>query len=202
MSFQTFFAIAMFAFVSSITPGPNNLMLLTSGVNFGFRPTIPHMLGISFGFGLLVMSVGLGLAQVFQTFPIAYAIMKWVGVAYMVYLAWAIANAGGLNLSKASKKSTLKPMTFFGAAAFQWVNPKAWVMAVGVFSTFLPGQSSLLVVLMVAGIFCAINLPSVSIWALFGARLRDAFESPQFRRLFNYVMAGLLLLSLAPIFLT
>ena len=160
------------------------------------------MLGISFGFGLLVMSVGLGLAQVFQTFPTAYVVMKWVGVAYMVYLAWAIANAGGLNLSKTTNKNTLKPMTFLGAAAFQWVNPKAWVMAVGVFSTFLPGQSSLVVVLTVAGIFCAINLPSVSIWALFGARLQDAFESPQFRRLFNYGMAGLLLLSLAPIFLT
>lgn len=198
MPFQTFLAIAMFAFVSSITPGPNNLMLLTSGVNFGFRLTIPHMLGISFGFGLLVMSVGLGLAQVFQAFPSAYVVMKWVGVAYMVYLAWGIANAAGLSTAQGS----LKPMTFLGAAAFQWVNPKAWVMAVGVFSTFLPGQSSLALVLMVAGIFCAINLPSVSIWALFGARLRLAFESPKFRKIFNYVMAGLLLMSLAPILLT
>lgn len=190
----------MFAFVSSITPGPNNLMLLTSGVNFGFRPTIPHMLGISFGFGLLVMSVGLGIGQLFETFPSAYLVMKWIGVAYMVYLAWGIANAGGLSSSNTPSKSALKPMTFLGAAAFQWVNPKAWVMAIGVFSTFLPGQSGLAVVLLVAGIFCAINLPSVSVWAYFGARLRVAFESPQFRKVFNYLMAGLLMLSLAPIF--
>ena len=128
MSTSLLSAFVLFAFVSSITPGPNNTMLLASGVNFGFRRSMPHALGISIGFMLLVICVGLGLGEVFKVFPWAYTLLRYVGAAYLLYLAWKIANAGGMSDSQDEQG---KPMTFLGAAAFQWVNPKAWIMALG-----------------------------------------------------------------------
>lgn len=128
MSTSLLSAFVLFAFVSSITPGPNNTMLLASGVNFGFRRSMPHALGISIGFMLLVICVGLGLGEVFKLFPWAYTLLRYVGAAYLLYLAWKIANAGGMSDNPDEHG---KPMTFLGAAAFQWVNPKAWIMALG-----------------------------------------------------------------------
>jgi len=137
MSTSLLSAFVLFAFVSSITPGPNNTLLLASGVNFGFRRSMPHALGISLGFMLLVIAVGLGLGEVFKVFPWAYTVLRYVGAAYLLYLAWKIATAGGMS---DSNEEHGKPMTFLGAAAFQWVNPKAWIMALGAITTYTPAE--------------------------------------------------------------
>jgi threonine/homoserine/homoserine lactone efflux protein len=148
MSLETILAFSLFAFVTSVTPGPNNLMLLASGVNFGFRRTIPHIFGISTGFLVLVLAVGFGLGEVFIRVPIAYQILKWVGAAYLLYLAWNIANSGPPGEGSGEQVSCAKPMSFWGAAAFQWVNPKAWVMAIGAFSTYAPTMTSVTIVVL------------------------------------------------------
>jgi len=195
---DTLVAFSMFALVTSITPGPNNFMLLASGVNFGFRPSVPHMLGISSGFLVMVLAVGLGLAEVFSHFPWIYDVLKWVGAIYMLYLAWCIATSGSLD-EKNSDDRPAKPMSFLGAAAFQWVNPKAWIMAVGAFSTYVPASSGLVAVAGVAVLFAVINLPSVGVWALFGSGLRHVLQVRRNLLVFNYSMAGLLVASLYPL---
>ena len=195
MPLDTLFAFSMFALVTSITPGPNNFMLLASGVNFGFRLSVPHIFGISVGFLFMVLLVGLGLAEVFEEFPWIYSVLKWVGAIYMLYLAWCIANSGPPEEAGAQGRSS-KPLSFLGAAAFQWVNPKAWIMAVGAFSTYVPASSGIKVIALTALLFAAVNLPSVGVWALFGAHLRHFLQGARNRRLFNYGMAGLLVASL------
>jgi threonine/homoserine/homoserine lactone efflux protein len=191
-------AFSLFAFVTSVTPGPNNLMVLASGINFGFRASIPHIFGISTGFSIMMTAVGLGLAEVFTYYPFSYTVMKWVGAAYLLYLAWNIAKASPLD-STAIKGRNGQPMSFLGAAAFQWVNPKAWVMAIGALSNFVPATSGVMIIVSFALLFFIINAPSVSIWAAFGARMRQILQTPSYRRAFNYSMAALLIASFAPI---
>ncbi|MEX8519780.1 MAG: LysE family translocator [Leptothrix sp. (in: b-proteobacteria)] len=198
MSPDTLLAFSLFALVTSITPGPNNFMLLASGVNFGFRSSVPHMLGISSGFLLMVLAVGLGLAEVFSQLPWVYGFLKWVGAIYMLYLAWCVATSGPLE-DKPSHGRLPKPMSFWGAAAFQWVNPKAWIMAVGAFSTYVPASSGFVVIACVAALFAVINLPSVGVWALFGSSLRHVLQVRRNLLAFNYSMAGLLVVSLYPL---
>lgn len=137
-------ALALFAFVTSVTPGPNNLMLLASGANFGFRASIPHLLGISSGVLILLVSVGLGLAELFSLWPWAEVAMKWIGAGYMLYLAWRIASASPPNGSAAR---AARPMRYIGAIAFQWVNPKLWLMALSVFSVYVPSSGGFALVL-------------------------------------------------------
>jgi len=137
MTFNVFLAFAAFCFVSSATPGPNNLMLMASGANFGIRRTVPHWLGIGTGFTVMVIVVGLGLMNVFEMFPVIYKILKTLSVAFLVYLAWKIANAAPLGETGAVGQ----PMTFLQAVAFQWVNPKAWAMALTAISVYSPSNS-------------------------------------------------------------
>jgi threonine/homoserine/homoserine lactone efflux protein len=190
---------SVFALVTSITPGPNNFMLLASGVNFGFRASVPHMLGISSGFFLMVIAVGLGLAEVFSQFPWVYDLLKWVGAVYMVYLAWCIATSGPPKEAAPQPGRSATPMSFWGAAAFQWINPKAWIMAVGAFSTYVPPSNGWVAIVCVAALFAIINLPSVGIWALFGSKLRHVLRVRRNLLAFNYTMAGLLVASLYPL---
>ncbi len=203
MPLETILAFSLFAFVTSITPGPNNLMLLASGVNFGFRKTVPHIFGISSGFLVLVLAVGFGLGEVFTRFPLAYEILKWTGVIYLLYLAWNIANSDPPSDKASDEKSiAAKPMSFIGAAAFQWVNPKAWVMAIGAISTYAPTASSVSIIIGIAVLFVVVNAPSVSLWVLFGARMRRYLQMRRYLLLFNYGMASLLVLSMVPLFKT
>ena len=196
MNYELFSALVLFAFVSSVTPGPNNLMLLTSGVNFGFARTIPHMLGIGLGFTFLIMVVGLGLGAVLERAPVVYTALKYGGGAYMLWLALKLALAGPL----AAKGDVVgKPLTFLQAAAFQWVNPKGWVMGVSAIATYASAQSHTQSVALVALVFGVINLPCVSVWALFGSAMSNRLRDPAWSRIFNTVMAALLVLSLAPI---
>lgn len=194
MEHDLLFALVGFAFVTSVTPGPNNMMLLASGVNFGLRRTVPHMLGISLGHAVLVLSVGLGLAGIFHSFPVLTVALKVASVGYMLWLAWKIAHAAAPNAGQAGAR----PFSFLQAAAFQWVNPKAWAMALGAISAYAPG-GDLRGVGLVALIFACVNLPSVSLWAAMGERLRHWLTDPKRLRLFNWTMAVLLVASLLPV---
>ena len=194
MMLETLPALALFAFVTSVTPGPNNLMLMASGANFGFRRTVPHMLGVSLGFVLMAFLVGVGLAGLFQTYPVAVTALEVVSVVYMLWLAWKIAHAAAPK----DRQVGGTPMTFLQAAAFQWVNPKAWAMALTAVTVHAPDRS-LWAVALVAVIFGAINLPSVSLWTLIGQQLRRVLTNTRRLTIFNWTMAGLLVLSLAPV---
>ncbi|MEJ5061747.1 MULTISPECIES: LysE family translocator [unclassified Pseudomonas] len=198
LSLDLLLGFALFALVTSITPGPNNTMLLASGVNFGFNRTIPHMLGITCGFFVLVVAVGFGLGAVFQTYPLLYTVLRYVGAAYLLYLAWKIAHSGPVS---DSEKAEAKPISYLGAAAFQWVNPKAWIMAIGAISTYTPMQGYFTNVIVIAAVFALINLPSVSVWAACGTLLRNVLKDRRWLRLFNWGMAALLVASLYPILL-
>jgi len=197
MTFDVFLAFVAFCFVSSATPGPNNLMLMASGANFGVRRTIPHWLGIGVGFTAMVIVVGLGLMQVFEMFPIIYQGMKILSAAFLLYLAWKIANAAPMReTGKAGN-----PMTFLQAAAFQWVNPKAWAMALTAISIYSPSNSVLAVVI-TALIFGLVNLPSCSIWMFVGRQLHRFLTNPVRMRVFNITMSLLLLTSLYPLLIS
>jgi threonine/homoserine/homoserine lactone efflux protein len=192
-------ALAGFAFVSSITPGPNNLMLLASGANFGVKRTLPHMLGISLGHMLMLVLVGSGLKQVFVVFPLAYTLLKIASVVYLLYLAWKIAT--NTRPPEARKSQNGKPFTFLQAAAFQWVNPKAWVMALTAYSTYAPADPDIGTVALVAGVFAMTNLPSITTWVILGREMARLLHTPQRLRAFNITAALLLVASLAPVLL-
>lgn len=194
MNFELITALASFCFVSSITPGPNNLMLMASGANFGTLRTLPHMLGVGIGFVLMVFFVGIGLAQVFNLYPISYTVLKVCSVGYLLYLAWKIANAAPAKATDGSGT----PMTFLQAAAFQWVNPKAWTMAITAVTVYAP-DTSLLSILTISAIFGAVNLPSITVWVLMGQQMARILTNPARLRAFNWTMAALLVASLYPV---
>ena len=190
-------ALTLFAFVSSVTPGPNNLMLLSSGTRFGFRRTIPHMLGITIGFSAMIALVGLGLAQLFTRFPLLHSILKIASVAYLLLLAYKIAVAKPPSDEAGDRQG--KPMHFLAAAAFQWVNPKAWTSALTALSAYMPPVDPWLGPLLVAGAFALVSIPATSIWAVMGMHLRRLLHDPARLRLFNRVAAALLVASLYPV---
>jgi threonine/homoserine/homoserine lactone efflux protein len=197
MNYDLLQALVAFAFVTSITPGPNNLMLMASGANFGFRPSIPHMLGIGFGFTVMIILVGFGLAQIFDYFPMSHMILKVISVLYLLFLAWKISNAS----PPAQASDAGRPITFLQAALFQWVNPKAWSMALTSIGAYSPTQD-MWGVFWVAAVFGAINLPCVSCWTIFGQQMRRFLTNQKRLRIYNWSMAGLLILTLYPVLAT
>lgn len=194
MTHDLFLALLGFAFVTSVTPGPNNMMLLASGVNFGFRRTVPHMLGISIGHALMVFLVGIGLVQIFHHWPVLTTALKVVSVGYMLWLAWKIAHAAAPR----DGQPRGVPFSFLQAAAFQWVNPKAWAMALTAVTVYAGGEG-VLAMLTVAVVFCAVNLPSVSVWAYAGQQVRHWLTTNRRLQVFNWSMAVLLVASLWPV---
>lgn len=197
MSLDIFAALVLFAFVTSVTPGPNNFMLLASGVNFGFGRTIPHMLGIGAGFLSLLLGVGFGLGAVLAAYPALHTALKIGGGAYLLYLAWRIAMARSMGESKAGENAA-RPMTFAEAAAFQWVNPKAWVMAVMAMALYTSPEAQFLSIMLVAVAFALVNVPCVSVWAGFGVALRGFLTDPARLKWFNIAMGLALAASLWP----
>ncbi len=193
MEQTTFAALSAFALVSSITPGPNNMMLMASGANFGLRRTVPHALGVGIGFTLMIILVGVGLMGLFDLFPVLKTVLKVASVAYLLWLAWKIAHAAAPGDDAHARG---KPMTFYQAVMFQWVNPKAWSMALTAIALYAPDRN-LAAVLLVAIVFGIINLPSTSLWAVMGTALRGWLSSPARLRAFNWTMAALLVGSLA-----
>lgn len=177
--------LATYAFVMSITPGPNNIMLAASGLRFGFWPTLPHMMGITAGFALLMIVAGLGIGALVTAEPRLHLVLKIAGAAYLLYLAWKLWRAGAPG-----EATGAKPLGFFGAAAFQFVNPKAWVMAVTAVATFVPeGEGYLQSLLIGTAVFSAVNFPSVGVWAAFGAAIRRWLDNPSVLRWLNRTMA-------------
>lgn len=188
-------ALFLFCLVSTLTPGPNNLMVMASGANFGYRRTLPHMLGIAVGFGLMTVLVGLGLMQVFDLFPVTHTILTVASTAYLLWLAWKIANS---TAPEGEVAANARPFTFLQAAAFQWINPKAWTMALSAI-TFYAADRSLLAILVVAAMFAAVCIPCVSVWTVLGQQMRRFLTNPARLRMFNWGMALLLVASLAPV---
>ncbi|MCU4652861.1 LysE family translocator [Roseibacterium sp. SDUM158016] len=195
MTIDILAALLLFAFASSVTPGPNNIMLLASGANFGLRRTVPHMLGISVGHAVMVALVGLGLIGVFAALPWLRTALMVACAGYLLWLAWRIANAAPPREGQAAGR----PFTFLQAAGFQWVNPKAWYMAIYAQTNYNTGQEAWDAVA-VALAFAAVNLPSVTVWAWGGTQIRRWLEAPGRLRAFNVTMALLLVASLWPMF--
>lgn len=198
MSHSLLIAFVMFATVMFFTPGPNNIMLLSSGLTYGFRPTIPHILGITFGFAFMVRTVGAGLGTVFIAYPVLQTILKYAGVAYLVYLAAAIAMSGPVSPDQDVGR---RPMTFWGAAMFQWVNVKGWVMVIGTITAYAAIATYPWNIAIQVALSLPLGAVSCTAWALFGSALRPILNSPRAVRAFNIVMAVLLLVSLYPVFM-
>jgi threonine/homoserine/homoserine lactone efflux protein len=197
MSQQLLWAFVIFTLVMSFTPGPNNIMLLSSGVSFGFRRTVPHMLGVSLGFAFMLGAIGFGLGAIFIAYPVLQAILKYLGAAYLVYLAVVIAMSGSTGLEESGGR---RPMTFWGAVIFQWVNAKGWVMAIGTITAYAAIARFPANILLQSAIILAVTLGSTAIWTLCGTALRPLLSSPRLVRGFNLVMATLLIASLYPVF--
>jgi threonine/homoserine/homoserine lactone efflux protein len=197
ITFDLITALIAFAFVSSVTPGPNNLMLMTSGINYGFARSIPHMMGIGVGFIVMLVLVGLGLGQIFIALPVTYQILKIISIFYLTYLAFKIATAKPPQTK--NDRHSSKPFSFIQAALFQWVNPKAWVMTITAISTYMPEASLFLSVMIVAIIFGLVMLPAISLWAFLGAQMQRFLNKPKMLRSFNIMAAILLMASLYPV---
>jgi threonine/homoserine/homoserine lactone efflux protein len=196
MSEQLTIAFVVFAVVTCFTPGPNNTMLLTSGLNFGFRRTVPHVLGVTFGFGVLVAIMGLGVGSVFAAWPALYTALKYVGAAYLLYLAWAIAMSGGVD-DKGETRG--RPLSFLGGAVFQWVNVKGLIMAIGAVTTYSAIAPYPYNIVALSLIFTLVGFFSSATWTLFGTWLRRLLSTPRAVRVFNVCMALLLAASLYPV---
>lgn len=184
--------LALFAFVGSITPGPNNVMLWASGLNFGFRRTVSHMIGINLGFTSLFVGVSLGLGAVFERVAWFSTVLRVVGSAYLLYLAYRVATAG-----KADRTEVNRPLTVGQAAAFQYVNPKAWVLAITGAGSFLGSQATTVEsVALAAVVFSVVNLPCISVWAGAGSAIGRLFnDNARLRRIANVILGLLLALS-------
>ncbi|HET7714121.1 MAG TPA: LysE family translocator [Bauldia sp.] len=192
---EYFLALLTFVVVATCTPGPNNFMVLASGANWGLARTIPHILGIAIGFPVMIVAVGFGLDAAFEAFPALYDVLKWVAFAYLLYLAWRVANAGRPKLEEEGGR----PLSLLAAAAFQWVNPKAWAIIISAVALYTsPDGNQLLEVALIALLFGLVCIPNGIVWALFGTAIARFLENDRHRRIFNIVMAVLLVASVAP----
>ncbi len=196
MRLQVFLALVLFCVVAGITPGPNNMMLMASGVNYGVRRTLPHLAGVVVGFALMVALVGFGLDAVFRLAPWLPPLMRWAGAAYLLWLAWRIANSGAVKTSEAEGR----PLGLLGAAAFQWINPKGWVMAISALTTYAVSADYSTTVAVVALTCLIVGIPCSGVWVLFGAAMRRVLADPRRARPFNWTMGALLVASIAPVF--
>jgi threonine/homoserine/homoserine lactone efflux protein len=190
--FATLLALTGFAFVTSITPGPNNLMLLASGTHFGWRRSLPHLLGITFGFGVMLVAVGLGLGEAFTRHPGLRGLLQWISLAYLLYLALRVATAAPPGAGGQPARG--RPMGFAAAALFQAVNPKAWAMALTAVTAY--GE---LGVAALAAVFMAVNLPCCGSWALLGEQMRRWLHRPRALQAFNWGAAALMVASVLPL---
>jgi threonine/homoserine/homoserine lactone efflux protein len=185
-----------FATSMSATPGPNNTMVAASGANFGFRRTLPHLLGVSIGFPVMLLVIALGAAEPLRTWPWLHQVLRWAGAAYLLWLAWKIAVTRPDK--QAASEGNARPMTFLQAALFQWINPKAWIIAAGAVVTYTGGNVALQASLL-AMLFVAVCIPSLAFWTTVGVGAGRLLRSPRALRWFNLTMAALLVASLVPV---
>jgi threonine/homoserine/homoserine lactone efflux protein len=196
MSQPLFVAFVVFGAVMAFTPGPNNIMVLSSGLTYGLRRSLPHIAGIAIGVSLMVASMGLGLGAIFIAYPVLQTILKYAGIAYLVYLAGVIAMSGAVTAGQDNQRG---PMTFWAAVLFQWVNVKGWVMAIGIITAYSAIASFPWNIATQAALMFVMAALSSIAWTLFGSSLRSFLTSPVAVRVFNVVMAALLLASLYPV---
>ncbi len=191
-----FLSIISFAFATAMSPGPNNFMLLSSGLTFGYQKTMPHIMGVMVGFPIMVMAVGLGMGSVFELYPWLYDVLKVVGITYLLWMAWKIATS---NSTMSSDDEVKKPFTFVQAVLFQWVNPKAWVMVITAMGSFITStQQAFLQVVIIALVYLCIGLLSTNFWALGGVYLQRFISNEKRVRVFNVLMALLIVFSVVP----
>ncbi len=193
-------AFSIFTLAGAVTPGPNNTISTLSGATFGFRRTMPQMLGVSAGYPLMLAALGLGLGELFKVVPWLHNAMRYVGAAFLLYLAWKLVRA---NAPQAA--GTSRPVGFFEAFFFQWLNPKAWSIALGAIAAFTtPGLSAnaffweVAIFTLVSAI---ITFPSLVLWCLFGVAISAMLKDEKKRRIFNYALAAILVLSVAALFI-
>ena len=198
MSQSLFVAFVVFGAVMAFTPGPNNIMVLSSGLTYGFRRTLPHIAGITIGFAFMVGAVGLGFGTIFLAYPVLQTILKYAGAAYLIYLAVVIAMSEPVTPGQDNRRG---PMTFWGAAMFQWVNVKGWVMVIGTITAYAGIASFPWNIVIQVALSLLLGVASTSTWTLSGSSLRSFMTSPRAVRVFNIVMAVLLLASLYPVFM-
>jgi threonine/homoserine/homoserine lactone efflux protein len=196
MSQQLFVAFVIFGAVMAFTPGPNNIMVLSSGLTYGFRRSLPHIAGIAIGVSLMVASVGLGLGAIFIAYPVLQTILKYGGIAYLIYLAGVIAMSGSVTPGQDNQRG---PMTFWAAVLFQWVNVKGWVMAIGIITAYSAVASFPWNIAIQAALMLVMGALSSLTWTIFGSSLRLVLASTRAIRAFNIAMAVLLLASLYPV---
>ena len=196
MTADLLLALALFAAATVFSPGPNNLMLMASGANFGLRRSLPHLAGVAYGFPLMILPVGLGVMQVFEVWPPAYTLLKLVSVAYLLWLAWKIAHQAAPGEAQANAR----PLSFVQAAGFQWVNPKAWSMALGAITLYAASRD-LSAVAWVSATYAVIGTASAVAWTVLGTGMRRWLAEPRRLRIFNWTMAALLLAAMAPVLL-
>jgi threonine/homoserine/homoserine lactone efflux protein len=193
---ELYLALLLFAFSAAITPGPNNVMLMSSGLNYGVRKSLPHLFGICLGFPVMVLLIGVGLGSIFERFPITHTIIQIFGILYLLYLAWVIATTKTHEISSAKSK----PFSFWQAALFQWINPKAWIMATGAIATYTTLSTNIFQQIgIIALIFLITAFPSAATWLFFGANLKRFLQSPKHQKIFNISMALLLVGSIIPV---
>lgn len=197
MNYTLLAGFISFSIVSGFTPGPNNLIALATGANYGYRRTLPHVLGVVVGFNLIYLLIGIGLGSVFKAFPIVQDILKWSSLAYLLFLAWKIAVSKGIGGSERPTEDS-KPITFFGSVAFQWINIKAWVAGMTLVTAFTDPKAYWVSLLAGSAINILIAFCSVSSWAVFGTLVKHFLAHPIRLRAFNLAMATLLVLSMVP----
>lgn len=195
VSQQLLVAFVVFAVVGLYTPGPNNVMLLASGLNFGLRRTLPHISGVALGFAFLVAVVGFGLGAVFDAYPLLQSVLKYGGAVYLVYLAVVIARAGPVETGD----DVRRPLTFWEAALFQWVNIKGWIIAIGTVTAYAALASYPWNIVTMSLLLLVLGLSSAVAWTLFGSALQKLVRSERAIRIFNWIMAALLIASLYPV---
>jgi threonine/homoserine/homoserine lactone efflux protein len=198
LSQRLLLAFVGFVFVMFFTPGPNNIMLMSSGLTYGFRRTLPHMAGVTLGFAFMIAAVGVGLGTIFIAYPVLESVLKYAGAAYLVYLAIVIAMSGAPTAQESERRG---PMTFWGAAMFQWVNGKGWVVVIGTITAYAAVAHFPWNIVIQTAISLAVGTASTVAWAYFGSVLRPVRGSPRSVRIFNVTMAVLLLASLYPVFM-
>lgn len=191
---NSYLQLALFALASSITPGPNNLMLMASGANFGIRRTVPHWAGVAAGFTVMIIVLGLGLGTFVLEVPAVHMLFKFASVTILLWLGWKIASAPRSGKTEESRR----PLTFLQAAAFQWINPKAWTMGVSAISLY--AQSAAIAdILLLALVFAVVNIPSTGVWLISGERVQHLLRKDSHFRVFNIVMGALLIACAIPV---
>ena len=192
MTFEHLVSLFALSFVAAWTPGPNNALVASSGARFGIRWTLPHVAGIGIGFPVMASCIALGLGELFKYSGLLRESLRWIGIAVLLWLSWKIAFSGG----GAKTENRIRPFTFWESAAFQWINPKGWVMAISITSQYAGGPRPYASAIIIAAVFVFLGFTSAFGWTVFGQKMQRWLQTPLRLRVFNVSMAALILLSI------